>query len=167
MDDKDRADKQEADQRLENLSPGITGEEVEYATTPVGKLCFSHSVTEIDIIRFEDEMNRKVSEIPEESISTERELLRNIAHIFINHLKDDGDEKNLKRLQNLPAQNFYSMYLAWRMQNTSYSEMIRNVLHYWEGLQDSTVFVHKWGDFPREEGLHKNMVCKHSGENSP
>jgi hypothetical protein len=119
-DDKDRADKLEADQALENLSPGITGENVNYATTPVGRLCFAHNVTEIDILRFEDQMDQKVREIPEGSISSTREILRNIAYVFLDHLKPGDDEKKLDRLKNLPAQNFYSMYLSWRMQNKWY-----------------------------------------------
>jgi hypothetical protein len=153
-DDKDRADKLEADQALENLSPGITGENVNYATTPVGRLCFAHNVTEIDILRFEDQMDQKVREIPEGSISSTREILRNIAYVFLDHLKPGDDEKKLDRLKNLPAQNFYSMYLSWRMQNTSYSEMIGNMINHWDGLEDPTVFVHKWGDFARDDDRH-------------
>ncbi|WP_336079491.1 DEAD/DEAH box helicase [Thalassospira sp. CH_XMU1448-2] len=154
--DADLVAKQEADQVLENLSPGITGENVSYATSQIGRLCFVHNVTEIDILRFEHEMDQKVSGIPLGSISSERELLRNIVYVFINHLKDGDNEKKLERLKNLQAQNFYSMYLAWRMQNTSYSEMISHVLRHWDGLENPTVFVHKWGDFAREEGGHNN-----------
>ncbi|WP_417783848.1 DEAD/DEAH box helicase [Terasakiella pusilla] len=156
-DDKKR--KLEADQTLENLSPGVTGEEVSYASTLVGRLCYVNNITEIDILRCEELMDQKIAEIEEQSISTVREILRMIDHVFIDHLREGEQNKNLERLRYRATQNFYSMYLTWRMENTSYSEMIAKVLHYWEGVEDPIVFVQKWGDTARnDEGYREWYV---------
>lgn len=142
--------KLEADQTLENIAPGITGENANYASTPIGRLCYVNNITEIDILRSENEMYQRIGEVQEHAITTVQELLRLIANVFVDHLKE-GVEPNLERLQYTPTQNFYAMYLTWRMQNTSYSEMISNVLQHWERVEDPIVYVHKWGDMARDE----------------
>jgi len=46
------------------------------------------------------------------------------------YLRDIPVSKQLERLKYLSAQNFYAMYLDWRIRSASYGEMIATVLRY-------------------------------------
>jgi len=48
---------------LENLEPGITGNDSEYAKTDLGKFCYANNISEFDILEFEQEISALITEI--------------------------------------------------------------------------------------------------------
>jgi len=139
-------EKLEADETLENLSQGITGVSTSYANTPIGRLCFANNVTEIDILRSEEKMDRLVSSYTEQSLDTSSDILAAIVRVFIPFLRDTSERSVLKRLEHSSAQKFYAMFIDWRMRSASYAEMIASFMNYWRSVEDPLVYVDKWGD---------------------
>jgi len=87
-------------------------------------------------------------------IDNPNSVLDAIFNIFIQFLKSN-DYNNLKRLEHEKARNFYAKFLQWKIENTSYNEMINSFLSYWKYLEknnkETLVFVDsKWGELTRD-----------------
>lgn len=149
LNDKNEKAKKDADEYLENLQEGITGENVRYATTSIGKSCFLNNVSEIDILFNEIDMDRIVNDLSDNNISNASDLIKIISRIFIPFLRENKFDF-LRRLEQEPAQIFYAMFLSWRIQNVSFSQMISTFLAYWNRIEFSEVYVGKWGDIRRD-----------------
>lgn len=149
LDDSNQKTKKEADEYLENLQKGITGETVKYASTNIGKYCFLNNVSEIDILLNENDMNDLVNDLADNSISDASDLINVISKVFIPFLRENKFDF-LRRLEQEPARIFYSMFLSWRIQNVSFSQMIATFLDYWNQTTFSEVYVGKWGDIRRD-----------------
>jgi len=147
----------EADIFLENILPGTTGSEVKHADTEVGKLCFLNNISEINILDFEKQIEDALDAF-EGLAQTTNEVLSLLATAFIPYLKGGTSFYILKRLEKPEAQSFYSMLLDWRINGTPYSEMIKNFLRYWEGIDDDLVYVGKWGDVQLDEAYITHWV---------
>lgn len=138
---------------LENLSPGITGKEVQYAKTAVGQVSYLNNIIEFSILECELEISEYLVEVGvnEHVIDEVDELMDVIHYAFIDYITGDS-YRNLQRLKEEPAKRFYRMLLSWRMRNASYNEMIKRVLDHWEEVHDPLVYVDKWGDTSRDGG---------------
>lgn len=152
IDDSNLERKNLADLLLENIERGSTGEDVQYAVTKVGKLCFKGNVVEIDILDRERNMQNMLDVIDSRSINSSSGLISVISDVFISNVSEKKHFSELRRLNNLSAQNFYSMFIDWRVENTSYAEMINVFLKYWKKIEDPIVFVgSRWGEVVKEE----------------
>lgn len=139
-----------ANEILENLEPGITGNDTGYAKTDLGKFCYANNISEFDILECEKEISELLVNIAkdEHKISNAEELMEVIHVVFINHIPE-GTHRHLQRLSRGSAKRFYRMFIEWRMRNASYSEMIGRFLDYWGRIDDPFVYVDKWGDTAR------------------
>ncbi len=144
---------------LENLAPGITGREIQYAETAVGKVSYLNNIIEFPILECELEISEYLEEVggDEHLIDDLDELMDVIHHAFIDYIPD-GSNRNLQRLKEEPAKRFYRMFLSWRMRNASYNEMIKRFLDYWAEIPDPLVYVDKWGDTSREGSYSDSWV---------
>jgi len=157
--DKNEGQFEKAVEVLENLSPGVTGREVQYAETPVGKVCYLNNIIEFPILEYESKIAEYLDEVrsDEHVINDLEELMDVIHHAFINYIPDDS-YKNLQRLKEEPAKRFYRMFLSWRMRNASYNEMIKRFLDYWAEIPDTLVYADKWGDTSRDGSYSESWV---------
>ena len=153
----------EASEYIENYENGIIEDfDGKYAQTNVGKACIMNGVNEFDVFKYESEIQQIVDGFHEKQvvINNTKVLLDEIATMFIKNIPEKSgiSNKNLRRLDNEKARNFYSMFLDWKIKNKSYAEMINLVIDYWKGLlnenKDVEIYVGRWGDI------------KHNKENS-
>lgn len=144
---------------LENLSPGVTGREINYAKTLVGRICYLNNIIEFPILECELEIAEYLDEIGSDRhvIYELEELMNVIHHAFIAHIPDNS-YRNLQRLKKASAKRFYRMFLSWRMRNASYNEMIKRFLDYWAEIPDPLVYVDKWGDTARDGSHSESWV---------
>ena len=116
-----------------------------YTKTDIGKACIMNCITEIDIFTHEESMQHQVDAYwgSTAKISTPDQLLDAINYLFVQHLSET-DSDNLRRLMHKEARKFYAMMFAWRVENKSYSEMIRLFVGYWYQLykQNHQVLVY-------------------------
>ncbi|EIA5651137.1 DEAD/DEAH box helicase [Escherichia coli] len=138
---------------LENLEQGIVqGYNGEYVETEIGKILYENNVSEINIHEHEYEIEKQINHYrhSNELITDEKILIQLISNLFINKIKDGDKYNELSRLKNVDAQNFYAMFLSWKIKNTPFKLIIRNFLNYWDSIPENTerelVFVGKWGD---------------------
>lgn len=144
-------DKQVADQFVENFEPGVIQDyKYSYAETKIGKLSFINNLVEIDIMEVEKEMQEKIDTIGELKINSIDQLFDYFSEVFLPFIKEGNNSKNLLRLQYSEAQNFYKMFLNWRIKSASYREMVSSFLKYWNKLEsenrDTDIYVGRWGD---------------------
>lgn len=148
-------DKQVADQFVENFEPGIIQDYKDsYAETEIGKLSFINNLVEIDVMEAEKEMQQKIETIGELKINSIDQLFNYFSEVFLPFIKEGNNSNNLRRLKYLEAQNFYKMFLNWRIKSASYREMISSFLKYWNKLEsenrDTEVYVGRWGDITKD-----------------
>ncbi len=163
--DEAKEEKREADEFLENLLPGVTGVETERAKTPAGRSCFLNNISEIDVLYYEEEIQRSL-DLVTEPLETSNEILALVANAFVPHLKSGKDFDIIRRLREPSAQSFYSMMIDWKVRGASYSEMIANFLRYWENSGDDEVYVGKWGEITREDSYSPRWVLISEKTNS-
>jgi hypothetical protein len=157
--EKNKGKMDKADEILENLEPGITGNDAGYAKTNFGKFCYANNISEFDILECEEEITELLAEIAEaeHKISDAEELMEVLHVTFINHIPDDT-HRHLQRLSEGSAKRFYRMLIEWRMRNASYSEMIGRFLDYWGRIDDPLVYADKWGDTARPGSYREHWV---------
>lgn len=162
INDNNRKVRTDAENFIENFEiDTIKSDNISYATTKIGKLCFENNVVEIDIIQHEDSMQKIITNAVEQEIQIDdaKNLFDAIYYIFLKFLKTHQKYDNLKRFSNDKARLFYAKFLNWKIKNTSYSEMISSFLYYWKYLEDNDketfVYVDKWGELTRDG--HKPM----------
>lgn len=149
--------KLEADEFLENVLPGTTGEGVARTVTPVGRACFLNNIIEIDVMQNEVEIQNIIDKYGR-NLQSSNEVMRLIATAFVPYLKKGKSFEVLRRLEEESAQTFYSMLIDWKIKGASYAEMIRNFLRYWDNSKTDEVYVGKWGEFAREGSFGSNWV---------
>lgn len=149
----------EAIEFIENFESGtINNFENRYAKTAIGESCFKNNVIEINIFESEEGMQEKVNKLVEanENLFTTQNLFDCLNDVFLqNTVFNDDPYDHFKRFQYKETRNFYKMFLDWRIEGTSYREMIASFLSYWNKIIDSDeldnlVYVGKWGDKTRE-----------------
>lgn len=149
--------KRDADEFLENVLPGTTGQEVARAITPVGRACFLNNVSEIDVKQYEVEIQNRLDNL-DGQLQTSNQVMAVIASAFITFLKEGPAFGILSRLKEESARTFYAMLIDWKIKGASYAEMIRNFLRYWENMDGDEVYVGKWGEIARNGSFGKNWV---------
>lgn len=156
INDTNKKTKIDADNFLENFEKNtIKSDNITYAKTLIGKLCFENNVTEIDVILQESEMQSIVNEYKQlnKKIDNTASLFDFMGKLFFPFIKDSDNYKNLARLSNEKARIFYKMFLDWKISSTSYNQMINSFLGYWKKLidekKDTLIYVDKWGDLKR------------------
>lgn len=157
-----KVERERAENFLENQSPGITGkQDVKYAETEIGKICFLNNITEIDILDNEFAMQKIVDFLRDKEMMVRKpeHLLKAIKAMFIRYVDKNEKTRNITRLENNSALNFYNMFIGWKIKQVSYKVMINSFMRYWEGIiekgKDTLVYVDRWGDTIRE---NPNMV---------
>ncbi len=156
---------EDAVQRLENLHPGLVGDQqCRYVNTRLGKLMIANSISEIDVFQHEERINRRIEKSINKlgQINDVGRLMLAVQRLFIANFEDSPEHRDLLRLSEPAALNFYTMLLDWRLKKYSLKRMIRLTLRYWnklaeEGVTDH-VFVGKWGDSTFGDSVFENWV---------
>lgn len=145
---------------LENYQNGIIEhkDKVRRATTEVGKYCFLNNITEFPILDVENAMQKKINRLRGKNyiIDNTDILMEILDDIFFCNIPKSSEysHKNILRLRNESAQKFYAMFLDWRINGVSYSQMVQSFLYYWKQKidkgEDCLVYVGRWGDRSRD-----------------
>ncbi|MDV7144764.1 DEAD/DEAH box helicase [Tropicimonas sp. TH_r6] len=153
IDDEDVEEKREADEFLEAMSPGITGNDVARPSTEVGRACLLNNISEIDVLRHEAAMQEILNGfvVP---LATSNLILELVSIAFVPYFKEHRAFDVVRRLEEENARKFYAMLIDWRINNASFSEMIANFLRYWKESDVDEVYVGRWGEIARE-GSHR------------
>ena len=117
-----------ASEFIENYENGaVENYKERYIDTTFGKACIMNGANEIDVFKYENEIQQQVSKYQHENlkINDSTKLLEIINELFIKYLPENGTD-SLRRLSNKEARKFYAMMFEWRVENKSYSEMITN-----------------------------------------
>ncbi|WP_172658894.1 DEAD/DEAH box helicase [Halarcobacter ebronensis] len=133
--EKNKKEKKEADEFIANFESDILeNKKIEKSKTKIGSTCFSNNIVEIDILQYEEEMNNILIEYQDdnERISSPKEVFNVIVKIFLPFIKEKREYENIRRLHHNETQNFYTMFLEWRMNGTPYNYMVGHFLWYWE-----------------------------------
>ncbi len=140
---------------LENIEPNSTDlTNVEYVQSEIAKLCYKNNIYDFDTKQSELQLIANLSAYQNNSyfsiITEPNQLVEAIFLIFFKEIEIKDD--NIKRFQNAPARNFYSMILSWRSSSSSYKEMIGSFMGYWSSLQGNELLIYigeKWGEEKR------------------
>lgn len=159
-----------ASEFIENYENGaVENYKERYIDTTFGKACIMNGANEIDVFKYENEIQQQVSKYQHENlkINDSTKLLEIINELFIKYLPENGTD-SLRRLSNKEARKFYAMMFEWRVENKSYSEMISLFFGYWHQLyrknRNVMVYVGKWGDV-KQEGSNVARYTKFIGKN--
>lgn len=159
LSDQERQELEVGIEFLENIERHtVEGATVRYAESDIGKHCFRNCVHEFDIFENEEALAAAAGEYEGVGpIDSTDELLDALVQIFILNISfTDRQEREYRaflRLRERAARNFYSMFLSWREQGSSYRRMIASFLDYWERIRDPLIYVgSKWGEVKRNEG---------------
>ncbi|MBN1636634.1 MAG: DEAD/DEAH box helicase [Deltaproteobacteria bacterium] len=159
LSDQERQKLEDGLEFLENIERHtVEGATVRYSETEIGKHCFRNSVHEFDIFENEAALAAAAAEYERvDPIDDTDGLLDALTRIFILNIsftdRQERDYRAFLRLRERAARNFYSMFLSWREQGSSYRRMIASFLGYWDGITDPIVYVgSKWGEVKRNDG---------------
>jgi len=141
-----------ASEFIENYENGaVENYKERYIDTTFGKACIMNGANEIDVFKYENEIQQQVSKYQHENlkINDSTKLLEIINELFIKYLPENGTD-SLRRLSNKEARKFYAMMFEWRVENKSYSEMISLFFGYWHQLYRKNRNVSFLVDFDRD-----------------
>jgi len=158
----------EALEYLENIEEGVIDislkevdiDEIRYVTSDIAKACFKNNIHDFDIHLNEETLKKNFKAFSgTDALGDTKELLDAIYEIFIKDIKLKEEHGEFSRLANEPARKFYAMILDWKMNGSSYSQMIQSFLHYWKELEEKAhpseeikIYVgHSWGEVKRSE----------------
>lgn len=147
-----RREKREFESYLENIEPGLTGSTRDVsAETDFGRFCYENNVFEFDVSEKEEDGQEAVDRLLNRrlQISNTEELFETINEVFIQLIEDNSKNRNILRLRDLGARNFYKMLVDWKLNNTAYKQMIFSMLNYWQGREATGnyfIYAGKWGD---------------------
>ncbi|PAK93813.1 RNA helicase [Stenotrophomonas rhizophila] len=143
----------EATDRLESLQPGSVPQgPSRRVQTKVGRLLIANSVNEIDVFSSEFKITSDIDSLiaTHGQIDSPSDLMKAVKSCFVDNFDGDREYSDLKRLDQEPALNFYSMLLDWKLQKHSIKQSIKLTISYWnkriEQGQGDWVFVGNWGD---------------------
>jgi hypothetical protein len=152
---------------LENMEPGSSGlVDVTAPQTDIGRLCFENNVHDFDILANEETLANNLSyftQVGRGPINSSESLIAAINEIFFTGVELNDKSDNIMRLKNSQvAQNFYSMFIGWRIQGAPYPLMISRFLSYWrrrEAGGTDLIFVgSRWGEETRGGGHQKLWI---------
>ncbi len=153
-----------AEEFMENYETGIINNyEGRIVKTNVGRSLIHNNILEFDIFSCEENIQDKISYFIKQNykIDNSSELMQTIDVLFLSNVDYDKN-KNFMRFTNESAQAYYSYFLNQRINNESYSKMILRTLGYWMKIirdnKDPLVYVGKWGDCVRNNGIKKLWV---------
>jgi len=146
---------------LENMERGTSRlEEIKFATTSIGRSCYSNNIHDFDIIENEQRLDRNLNLYRElnQEIDSAATLIDAIIIIFFNGIELSERSHNIQRIKEQEsARNFYKMFIGWRIQGESYPYMINRFLKYWESRiedDDPEIYVgSRWGELTRQGHL--------------
>ncbi|MEO3741323.1 DEAD/DEAH box helicase [Kosakonia sp. WA-90] len=152
-------------ERLENLHPGLVQDvECQQVVTVVGRLIISNSINEIDVFTSELSIQEKIDSFYSKFglVKTTSTLMEIIKLAFIDFIDVRFGYKEVSRLKEEAARNFYAMLLDWRMNKITIKQVIYNYIQYWDdrvanGL-NNFVYVGKWGDVKYENSHQEHWV---------
>ena len=151
--------------RLENLEEGIIGDpDIPRVQTDAGMKLLESNISGLNPFDHESDIQAAVDFVQGiyGKINTSRLLIDSIYSIFISRL-DFSKQKNkkLERLGEEKARMFYAMFLDWRIQRSSYSQMINRMMAFWnEQPADALVYVDKWGELKSPNGGYSEHYIK-------
>lgn len=137
---------------IENLSPGaIEFNDVQYAKTKVGSLCYENNVLEFNIHQHESNLQTEIDDMLEsaKNLSDPMEILDVIDRLFLSKIEDANKYRNLLRLRSEDTRRFYAYFINMKMNNWTYSRMIKSFLSYWDKMEGKSrpyVYVGSWGE---------------------
>ncbi|ASD62270.1 hypothetical protein [Bdellovibrio bacteriovorus] len=157
---------------MESIEKNSTGVEVRRATTAFGKSCFKNRISEFDIFEFEGEGQESVEALlyAKRKADDVLKVMELVFELFVEPVRskyiDSGNDDLLKKeykffqLAIQGARNAYAMYLRWKSESISFSQMIAVVVQHWkQNNEDGLVYVGKWGDVSRDRmGIWKNWI---------
>ncbi|MEM6813666.1 MAG: DEAD/DEAH box helicase [Bacteroidota bacterium] len=135
---------------LENIENNVIDEnqEIRYAKYQISESCFHNNIHDFDILDNEDQLNENLLFFKEQTdklIDNSNDLLQAIFMIFIDEI--EIKDETLKRLEYQAARSFYSMFIDWRINGSSYNQMISSFTRYWDNLDNKIIYVgSKWGE---------------------
>ena len=131
---------------IKNLENDINAKEE--IKTEIGKYCLECNITEFKIKENEEMMQNKIDKIRNEN--KEYSITELIYLIFIEKVQLIENDFELLRLKNEQARTFYEMFITWKKNNTTYNEMINNMINYWKSVNLVYLYVgSKWGECKR------------------
>lgn len=142
----------DANEFIENISDSsiVDIPNTRKVDTFFGKLCFQNNINIFDIVAHEKEITAEINNISYTAtdLNIVFELLN---YIFFKRINEEiNTNNNIKRLQEVKARNFYKMILNWRMLGMKTSDMVLQMLAYWQTLEnDELTYVGRWGDEKR------------------
>lgn len=145
---------------LENIEPNtVAFNGVTYAVTEIGRLCYKNNVYDFDILGNEAKLNSNLEIYDGKIISDVTQLMSAIKEIFIDHVvfHKNSIEEQFGRLQQPAALRFYSMVFSWRVEGTSYKQLIAKFLTYWRSLSVPVVYAGSWGEIPFNDKSIRNL----------
>lgn len=140
---------------LANIEPDLEVsdliQEVTYAHTEVGKLCFAHNIRDFDIIQYEDLIQARLDSLVSNDnftqIGSSESLIRVIINVFLKGTVYEKNDtvKKLAEYESFPR--YYAMFMDWFLQYAGYGYMINRLLRYWSDKH--TVYVGRMGEVDR------------------
>lgn len=155
--EEDRLDSKRAIETLENIerhTVSVPEISVRYVESELAKLCFKHNIFEFDVHTFESQLNDNLKNASiSEPLTDAGTLIDAISAIFLRNIAHIGND-DFGRLRLEPARKFYSMFLKWRMDGSSYQQIIKYYLGYWQSIEkpQQLIYVgHTWGDKKKDD----------------
>lgn len=145
---------------LENIEPNTVNiKGITYVKTEIGKLCYKNNVYDFDIRVNEKVLNQNLKAYGSHEIEDVQQLMNAIKIIFIDNIvfSEKSKEEQFGRLSNQATLNFYSMVFSWRVEASSYKQLIAKFLSYWRKLARPVVYAGSWGEIPFNENSKKNL----------
>lgn len=136
---------------IKNLENDINNDEK--INTEIGKYCLENNITEFIINKNEDTMQKIIDNI--RSSSKKYSIMELVYLIFIKNVEFIDKDYELLRLENEQARAFYEMFIEWKKNNTTYGEMISNLMNYWNSIKLNYLYIgSKWGECKRSNNDH-------------
>lgn len=153
-----------AKEYLENYEPGtIENYQERHVRTKVGKSCVQNNLLEIDVFENEQQIQKMLNSAKYKNvISDSNTLIDYIYDLFIPFVIQNEANSNLQRFRYTATQNYYKMFLSWKLKATSFSQMVMHTVSYWKKLisnrDDTVVYVGKWGDtIHKDANSHREL----------
>jgi hypothetical protein len=149
---------------LQNMEPGLDLlPEARRAQSEIGQLCFRNGVLDFDIFESEQILQANLARFRTDAllIAEADEIVPAIAAIFFEGMSANLDADLARVSDNKDAQSFYSMFVGWRCDGTSYKQMVAHFLRYWKTTDQEMTFVGSaWGDYPWSDSHYAKLYVR-------
>ena len=150
---------------IENYEKGtIKDYNKKLTKTEIGRSCFLNNITEINVFDKEQDLQEIINEYRNNNkIITDTTTLFDALNLIFFENVIDNKYDNLTRFKYAETKKFYKMFLDWKINNTTYKEMISSFVYYWERLKrinDEQPIIYvgsRWGEIERN-GYRKLWV---------